>query len=699
MLGFAACGLVLATLSAAAPGGGAVLENGLVRVAIDGQARLVELKNCRTDVNYAGSQPLWRLFYRQGEVLDVEGFAPQAEPTITSDAKGLVIRYPALLSKQKKPLDVSLELRAKLSAASDDVTWSARIDNRQTGITITELQFPLVGNIQLQPGQSLVWSRIGGQRFADPKAEVRKSHSLYMAPDQNGIKMSGMYPGIGAATNCFVFAGEREGLYFGSHDPSLQSTLHLFRLLGDELQAGFVKYPFLAPGAKWASADFVLAPYSGCWHAAAKKYRTWANCWFLAPKQPEWVRNMTGWQRIILKHQYGEVLHPYDTIPNMARDGLSAGINTLLIFGWWNAGMDGGYPAYDFDPALGGRETFVSQVQAARRLGTKVHLYFNGRLIDKESEYYRSGAASRISIKDLRGNEWNESYHFSGNGTTAWQLGRKTFVVACPASAEWQRIRLAWIDQALAVGVDAVFFDQLGINEAPCTDPRHGHPVPLVSPGRARADYLEEIRRHVKSRNPETAFGTEILCDAVAMHADFMHGLTGGTQPTGFLEWFRYTFPEVIFSDREIRDDNDIERRVNLNLLRGLRSDVELYRCRGTIADAPHYREYLTKANRLRTKYAEFLLEGTYCDTDHFEKSGAAVDARSFVRGDRLLVILTQSQRPEATTTIRVPGYRYLSGDGLGDYRLTPSDGALSVKLAKHAVAVAIYGRLPNKSR
>jgi hypothetical protein len=690
MLSFTAHALML-TVLAAAPAKDAALDNGLVRVAVDAQARLVELKDCRSGVNYAGAQPVWRMFYRQNEVLDIEACAPPAAPTITADAQSLVIRYPSLVTKDGKPLKIALELRAKIASASDDVTWSARIDNRQPGITITELQFPLVGNVQLQPGQSLIWSSLGGQRFRDPKATVRSRHSQYMAPDQNGVKMGALYPGAAAAMNCFAFAGERHGLYLGSHDPSLQTTLHLLRLVGDELQAGFVKYPFVTSGGTWASAEFVLAPYAGNWHVAAKKYRAWANSWFVPPQQPDWVRRMTGWQRIILKHQYGEVLHPYNTISQMARDGRSAGVNTMLIFGWWQAGMDGGYPTYEFDPALGGRDELVRQIQAARREGTKVHLYFNGRLIDKESEFYRSGEGQRISIKDLRGNEWNESYHFSGNGTTAWQLGRKTFVVACPASPEWQRIRLACVDQALDVGVDCVFFDQLGINEAPCTDPRHGHAVPLVSPAQIQSQYLQEIRRHVKARNPQTAFGTEIPCDAVAMHADFVHGLTGGTSPIGFLEWFRYTFPDVVISDREIRDDNDIERRVNLNLLRGLRSDVELYRCRGTIADAPHYREYLGRANALRCKYGDLFLEGTYCDTDYVQKSNAVVDARSFVRGKRLAVILTQSQRPEAATRLQVPGYRYLSGDGLGQYQIAPAEGGLTVKLAKHALAVALY--------
>ena len=33
----------------------------------------------------------------------------------------------------------------------------------------------------------------------------------------------------------------------------------------------------------------------------------------------------------------------------------AAGIHSLLLFGWWDAGMDAGYPTYAFDEAQGGR--------------------------------------------------------------------------------------------------------------------------------------------------------------------------------------------------------------------------------------------------------------------------------------------------------------------------------------------------------
>jgi hypothetical protein len=326
-------------------------------------------------------------------------------------------------------------------------------------------------------------------------------------------------------------------------------------------------------------------------------------------------------------------------------------------------------------------------------------LYFNGRLIDKESAFYRSGEAGRITIKDLRGNEWNESYHFSGDGTTTWQLGRKTFAVACPAGQAWQSRRLRWVDQALELGADAVFFDQLGNGETPCTDVRHGHPVPLTNCAKIQAERMRDIRRHIRAKNPDAAFGTEVPNDVVASQVDYLHSLSGYFGSTSFIEWFRYAFPEVICSDREIYDDRDIERRVNLTLLRGLRSDVCVWRCRGTVADTPHYREYLGKADALRKKYAEFLLEGLYRDTEPLRGETAAVLARAFESGDRMLVALTQSLLPEAKTTLQVPGCRCVSSDGLGDYQVRREGDRLQVSLKRNALVVGVFQKLKQAAR
>ena len=57
---------------------------------------------------------------------------------------------------------------------------------------------------------------------------------------------------------------------------------------------------------------------------------------------------------------------------------------------------------------------------------------------------------------------------------------------------------------------------------------------------------------------------------------DYIHNITGATGPGAFTERSRHTFPKVVISDREIRDDTDVPRRVNHAMLKGLRSDIEI---------------------------------------------------------------------------------------------------------------------------
>jgi len=691
--------LVTLLVLAALPTGAITLENKEARVSVDERGNLTALTNLRSGHNYASGKPLWRMFYRVGDSFENEIVSEDSQAAVSRVGEAIVLRYSKVQSR-RGPLDVKLELQARL--VGDEVRWSARVENHEPGITITELEFPLVAACNIKPGQELIWSNMGGERFKDPRARIRSARTLYMAPDQHGIKMTTLYPGGGAATNCFAFAGKDEGLYFGSHDPAFQHTLHLFRLQGEDIETGFAKYPFLNTGKTYAVDGYVISPYGGDWHVAAKKYRAWANTWFKAVSKPAWVENMAGWQRVILKHQYGEVLHPYSEMPGVYADGVAGGIRTLLAFGWHDAGMDAGYPNYVADERQGGRAALAGAIRKIHAEGGKVHLYFNGRLIDKESAFYRQGGGS-IAIKDWRGNELTEAYHFSGDGTAVRQFGRKSFVMACPSSAKWRDMMMQWADLAIGLGADSVFYDQVGYGEYPCTDPSHGHPVPFTTVQTVKADVLRQIREHIKARGSDLALGTEWLNDMTSQYADFLHNVTGasgtssdwrhGVKPeiTGFVEWFRYTFPEMIVSDREIRDDTDVERRVNHALLLGLRSDVEIYRCRGTLRDTPNYSAYLAKANAVRAKYADFLLKGAYRDTEGFEISNNEIEARSFQSGDRLAVVLTQSHLDEAATELAVPGYHLVESGGLGEPTVKAFPGGPRVTLKRHALAVVVF--------
>jgi hypothetical protein len=200
------------------------------------------------------------------------------------------------------------------------------------------------------------------------------------------------------------------------------------------------------------------------------------------------------------------------------------------------------------------------------------------------------------------------------------------------------------------------------------------------------------------------ALGIEIIVDVTACQADYIHAVgsfcdtyndweTTGEKPKseGFIDWFRYIFPEIIISDREIRDDSDIERRVNHTVLKGLRNDVEIYRCRNTIATTPNYQKYLGKANALRKKYSALLFEGLYRDTENFVIDNDEIEARSFVNGNKMAVVLTQSHLKKAITELDVPGYKFVEADGLNDFKVKQKGNKFEVELGQHGLSVVIF--------
>ena len=93
----------------------------------------------------------------------------------------------------------------------------------------------------------------------------------------------------------FTFNNGAEGLYFGSHDQTLMTTV--LDVAADDkkaMSASIVKFPFVAAGETWDSEPAVVRLYRGDWHEAARTYRTWAETWMHQPDPPDWLRRCPG---------------------------------------------------------------------------------------------------------------------------------------------------------------------------------------------------------------------------------------------------------------------------------------------------------------------------------------------------------------------------------------------------------------------
>ena len=678
-----------------------VLKGDGVEVAVDARGNLTSLKNTRTGHDYAAGRPLWRLYFdRKDGEKEIPVAGAENVPRVEQESGKIVLRYGSL-----KARGTELKMRLTLTVRIEDglVRFGSEVANSEPHTVIRELHYPLVGACRLEAGDRLLTTFAGGQLFADPVKRIVAvgNNPPYMAPSQYYRQMDLKYPSH-TWGNCFAFVGGRQGLYLGSHDPTFQDTWHGLRVYPDasgaftELEAGLYKYPNCLAGQTWRCEANVLAPYSGTWHQTAKIYRAWVDTWWHQREVPRWVRLMKGWQRVIFTHQYGERFFTFaDLDGRMRRAGESVGVDAVLAFAWWQSGMDNGYPdSYGVtDPAQGGDAGWASAIAAFRKNKGRLLLYFNGKLIDEESACYKSGEGQKLCYRDNTGAQYTEQYRFKGLGTFTGHYNARTFVVANTRHPEWRKRLLAMADRAVAFGADSVFYDQLGYCE-PSTDwdVSGEFPLPNTRIMADKADTLKAIHDHLDSKgNPDFALGTECFTDVTAQHVDYIHNITGATGPGAFTEWGRYTFPEVVISDREIRDDTDIPRRVNHAMLKGLRSDIEIYRCRDLIDKAPTYQQHLAKVNRLKDKYADLLLLGRYTDTDGIENGNPKVEARGFARDSRLAVVVTQSAEKMAETRIGVPGFAYVESEGVGEIKVEPAADGVSVQAGRDGIAVLVF--------
>ena len=643
--------------------------------------------------NYAGGSGLWRMYYNTPEQKEIEITPLDGTPEVSVAGDTVHIDYSTLAGK-------AFELHLTLWKEEGQLRFGATVKNNEPHTIIRELQYPLVGKLQLPEGYRLLTTHTGGQIHENPVWKISNvdTRALYMTPAQKFRQMDLQYP-RNAASNCFAFIGDKDGLYFGSHDTSLQQTWHGLRTYPDEgtighvtedfknLEAGFYRYPNAMCGDTWSNDASVVVPYTGDWTETSRIYRKWADTWWHHAPVPKWVQDMTGWQRVIFKHQYGEVLRTYEDLPGrIAAAGESVGCGAVLAFGWWDEGMDNGYPNYTLKDEASWKEAI-----AAYRAGSAVPprcfatlsgqmlrdstacpknrllLYFNGRLIDVESNFYKSGGGSRVANKDNTGREFTEHYKFTGEGTTLGYYDSRTFVIANMSKREWRDQLLKWADRAMEYGADAVFYDQLGVaEEFPDWDLSREYPVQDIFTGRYKAEALKEIRDHIKAKDPEFSLGTEWLSDCTSQFCDFVHIVEFTALPESFPEWFRYTFPEVVWSDRCVRDDNDVPRRVNNTLLKGLRNDIEVFRCRGLIDETPVYQAHLAKVNEIRHAFPELLLEGRYTATDGFTCSEKALTARSYTAGNRMAVVVTNTGDKMKIGKITAPGYKLIDSRSIG---------------------------------
>lgn len=699
------------------------IEAAGIRLSFDSGGRLMSLINVATGHDYirAQGQGIWKLLLANadGTRWIVPVLAAEQSACVSEVDGGLDIRYAELrLAGAPVPLEVVVRIRPQGAA---ETVWDIEIANR-SDYCVEEVWFPIIAGVESLAGDpaadALIWPQTSGMRIPNPRAAFNAggwgSRSYFSAsPDWLGYsvearRLRAVYPGR-ACMQWFGLYNDHEGLYLASHDTSRQTSALNLVNHDDGLALSFIKYPFVRPetsprqpGASWRSAPFVVAvdnadiPEAGCsWHAGARRYRRWADTWLKLPDVPAWVRAMDGWLLTFLKWPFGRINWTFGDIALLWQHTKAAGLNVMKINAWFSRGMDRGYPFFDADPAMsrdpdpasqivkrdpgGGEAGLRAAIEAVRRDGGHVFLYFNGMIMDPDDARVRP-FAQEWSAKTRFGHPYVESYSFYREGSIDDPLisGRMICYPACQSLPAWREKLIGMVEQGLDLGADGLTFDQMGgLSAFLCFDPSHPHASPSDALGAPRYDNMMAMRRRMKEINPDAALETEFHCDAFIEACDIFVApdISPAYGTLGFPELFIYTFPEVVLIKSHL-DTNGLSQ-LHVAFTYGMKFGTHPGQGAGTLADYPRLTERIAYLVSLRDEYPELLRNGRFIDTDWGRIDNPRLLAKGFAGGERVAVVIYNYTLETQPYALDVPDFeieRVIPGDA---GRADPGSGSV----------------------
>lgn len=636
------------------------LQSGKLTFSVSEDARQIAWTAEGLPLRQSENADFWRAYADDGYEKEMTLRSSDQIGRVSCTDDSITVIYDELVGIHGRRFDTTLKVVVSLCChIHGGFKFSATLENRDDA-RINELQLPFMDlSVACDENRSNdVFYHIDGlgRKIENPWETVRRqSHTEYIASDNHVVWNAMRYPGD-AAMGWFGLQTGGHFLYMGRHDPKLKICVLAVgvspRDCDPRLYMTISHLPFAKRGESVSVTECVVSLNEGDWRTGSAIYGGYArDTWYTPPTVPEWVKNITGWQRVILRHQFGEILFRYEDLPSIYEEGAKCGLNMMMVFGWWKGRFDNGYPIYEPDPGLGGAEELRKAVAKIQKMGGRVALYTNGQLIDVATDYYRE-IGHKVCRIDIDGNDYRDHYRFGNDGLTLRAFGYKSFVTACPANEEWQNRVVMHEKMKFDFGCDSAFFDQIGAAAPlPCFNEEHFHGP--------RPDECEiwrvEAFKKMNANCPEgKAVGTEMVNDMVLPYVQYIHGCQLGPifGPNCFPEMFMYTFPEIIQTDRFVHDNKaGTDRQLGHAFVHGYRHDICPWRGRAHIGQIPELAEKVKKLLALKEQYRKFFYEGQYTGNLSLQLP-AAVKYGEFINGTERMYALWNDSDKEITVEI-----------------------------------------------
>ena len=570
--------------------------------------------------NTAANKDFWRLILDDGDRTEIPVFSHAQKGRATRDGDTLTITYDQLVSAYGDTYDIGFTLH--IAKAGDVLTFTPTIANRSK-VRVNECFAPLVsfnGLVGEKEKDVLYMPRALGQRSPNPWAKMESFTPLDYLHNEYETSWRLHYP---QCSMCWLGVESADKfLYVARLDEQIRACFLTVRhtIHGDDLMPGVVHLPMARPGETVTFAPTAVGLLDGDWREGAKRYRAWADgAFFKVRPKAEWVKNLTGWQRIVLKSQFGENHYTFKDLPAMFEAGHKYGIDTLFLFAWWKEGMDRAYPKYE-EPYPGAWAELKANIAEVRQRGGRVILECNCHMVDPSSDFYKAHGKD-VLIRTINGDEHRPSFVYPGFGEFRSLYGARQFPVACSGTPLWRDTVFSQLElMQNAFDPDCLFVDCYGAAPTqPCFNDAHEHGARIDREWPCRRKFFDRAAAYCDGIGKPLA--TEIATDIAASYTQFIHGGLGfsdlAPNSEQFPALFRYTFPEVIVSNRGVRNaEGEFAKKLRNCLVYGIRFDAELYVCRRTIDAAPAYADVIGRCCRKMEKFREFYFDGRFTMRD-----------------------------------------------------------------------------------
>jgi hypothetical protein len=295
----------------------------------------------------------------------------------------------------------------------------------------------------------------------------------------------------------------------------------------------------LAAHETYSAPPATVVFHNGDWRSGFHAYQRWLTSWHdQGAPQPAWLERSFYMRRDYPIGGSGllfdELKNRY-TFDRLLQDGRTfGGIDFIDISGWALSEAKGRVGDYPIE--LGGPADLRANIQQARREHVPTGLYFEGYLVDKNSDVGRDhGAQWQLIEKDGNGKVWPHSPE----------------IFLCPHVSAWQSYltdRVASV--AKQTGARAVYLDEFGCDNWQCYATDHGHPAGANMIG-GQIGMAKQLREALDEEGlKQTILYTE--CPQVDIAAPYVDGSFTYALPSSVpaaygakLNLWRFAFPHV----------------------------------------------------------------------------------------------------------------------------------------------------------